>query len=120
MITGTGFVLLRVMPSDAPDWAIAARIALAGFGFGVFQPPNNRAMLLAAPIARAGSASGMMSASRLFGQTMGAVLVAILFDRVWGKAAPLQSLGCAAGIAFLAAALSASRALTRKGKGCRS
>lgn len=112
-VTGMGFVALRFLPAHAADWAIGARIALAGFGFGVFQPPNNRAMLLSAPASRAGSASGMMSAARLFGQTMGAVIVAFAFDRIWGRVAPLQCLGLAALVAFVAAGLSASRAWRR-------
>ncbi len=110
-ITGLGFVLLRFLPAHVSDAGIAIRIALAGFGFGVFQPPNNRAMLLSAPATRAGSASGMMSAARLFGQTIGAVIVSFAFDRIWGNVAPLQCLGLAALVAFGAAALSASRAL---------
>ncbi len=111
VVTGLGFALLRFLPAHAADWAIGARIALAGFGFGVFQPPNNRAMLLSAPATRAGGASGMMSAARLFGQTMGAVVVAFAFDRIWGTRAPVETLGLASLVAFGAAALSASRAL---------
>ncbi len=117
-ITGLGFALLRFLPAHAANWGIALRIALAGFGFGVFQPPNNRAMLMSAPATRAGSASGMMSAARLFGQTIGAVLVAFAFDRIWGTGAPVQTLGLAAVVAFGAAALSASRAW-RSGSGDR-
>lgn len=109
-LTAAGFLLLRLMPAHPANLAIAARIALAGLGFGIFQPPNNRAILMAAPLARAGSASGMVSAARLLGQTMGAVLVAFAFDRVWnGRIAPLECLGCAVAVALVAAALSASR-----------
>jgi len=74
-----GFLALWLMPAHPTDLDIAWRIAMAGAGFGLFQPPNNRAMLLAAPVARAGSASGMISVARLLGQTTGAMLVAMTF-----------------------------------------
>lgn len=109
-ITAIGFLLLRFMPAHPSDAGIALRIALAGFGFGLFQPPNNRAMLLEAPSARSGGASGLVSAARLFGQTIGAMLVAIAFGRIWGsEAAPRECLGCGAAVAAFAAAISLSR-----------
>lgn len=79
LITASGFALLFLLPAAPGDADIAWRIALAGAGFGLFQPPNNRAMLLGAPASRAGSASGMISVARLLGQTIGAMLVATMF-----------------------------------------
>ena len=79
LITATGFTLLWQMPSNPSDFDIAWRIALAGSGFGLFQAPNNRAMLTAAPMRRSGGASGMIPVARLLGQTIGAVLVALVF-----------------------------------------
>jgi DHA2 family multidrug resistance protein-like MFS transporter len=52
-------------------------MALAGCGFGLFQTPNNRTMIAAAPRERAGGASGMLGTARLLGQTTGAALVAM-------------------------------------------
>ena len=57
---------------------IVWRMALMGAGFGLFQSPNNRAMLAAAPRERSGGASGMLGTARLLGQTTGAALVALL------------------------------------------
>ena len=58
---------------------IAWRMALCGAGFGLFQTPNNRAMMSAAPPHRSGGAGGMLATARLFGQTSGAALVAVCF-----------------------------------------
>ena len=58
---------------------IAWRMALCGAGFGIFQSPNNRTMLSAAPRERSGGASGMLGTARLTGQTLGAALVALIF-----------------------------------------
>src|SRR3954466_13845921 len=52
---------------------------VCGIGFGFFQSPNNRALIAAAPRARSGAASGVVSTARLTGQTLGGVLVALVF-----------------------------------------
>ncbi|MDA9403870.1 hypothetical protein XH79_34745 [Bradyrhizobium sp. CCBAU 45389] len=60
---------------------IAWRMALAGFGFGLFQTPNNRTMIAAAPRERSVGASGILGTARLLGQTAGAALVALFLSR---------------------------------------
>ena len=115
-ITGTGFLLLRLMPPNPSDFDIAWRIFVAGAGFGLFQPPNNKAMLTTAPKSRTGSASGMISVARLLGQTVGGMLVALVLGLV--HPAPTQTcLALAAAAAYTAAMLSASRALSPEGRG---
>jgi DHA2 family multidrug resistance protein-like MFS transporter len=76
-ITASAFLLLYLLPADPSNANIAWRVFLAGAGFGIFQPPNNRAMIMAAPASRTGSASGMVSVARLLGQTVGGMLVAL-------------------------------------------
>lgn len=107
MVTGVGFTLLWLLPVDAGNLAIIWRTGLAGCGFGMFQPPNNRAMMVAAPPGREGGASGLLSVARLGGQTLGALLVAAAF-RFSGHASSLCLLfaACTAGSASL---LSVSR-----------
>jgi hypothetical protein len=51
-------------------------MALSGAGFGLFQSPNNRTMIAAAPRERSDGASGMPGTERLLGHTIGAALVA--------------------------------------------
>jgi MFS transporter, DHA2 family, multidrug resistance protein len=107
-ITATGFLLLRTMPPNPDDFAIASRIFVAGAGFGLFQPPNNKAMLTTAPLSRTGGASGMISVSRLLGQTVGGMLVALTL----GLAHPAPTRTClsfATATALLAATISVTR-----------
>jgi DHA2 family multidrug resistance protein-like MFS transporter len=103
-----GLVLLALLPAAAGDADIVWRMALCGAGFGLFQSPNNRAIITSAPRERSGGASGMLGTARLLGQTMGAALVALMF-RLFGGNATVWTLGLAAGIALLAAAVSYSR-----------
>ena len=80
-----GLLALAFVP-DAPPWwwpawwSIVAPTILCGLGFGLFNSPNNRTIMAAAPRARSGGASGMQATSRLLGQTIGSALVAVLFN----------------------------------------
>jgi EmrB/QacA subfamily drug resistance transporter len=51
-------------------------------GVGLFQSPNNSAIMGAAPPDRLGLASGLLSLSRILGQTVGVPLVGALFSFV--------------------------------------
>jgi DHA2 family multidrug resistance protein-like MFS transporter len=55
-------------------------MALCGAGFGFFQSPNLRAIMMSAPPSRAGGASGMIGTVRLLGQASGAAMVAACFN----------------------------------------
>ena len=74
-----GLAALALMPAHPEVWNIVWRMSLCGVGFGLFNSPNNRTMIAAAPASRSGGASGMLATGRLFGQTMGAALVALVF-----------------------------------------
>ncbi len=103
-----GLLSLAFLP-DKPDHIdIIWRVALCGFGFGLFQSPNNRAMLTAAPKERSGGASGMLGTARLLGQTTGAALVALLFARLPHQG-PTVALYLATGFALVAACVSLAR-----------
>lgn len=112
-MTSLGFFCLWMLPEHPAVWDIVWRIFIAGYGFGFFQPPNNRAMMVAAPGGRAGGASGMVQVARQAGQTFGAMGVAAFFAQFLsnGTHACLLAAAC---VALLAAALSASRLLTKK------
>jgi DHA2 family multidrug resistance protein-like MFS transporter len=103
-----GLIALALLTPGAADVDIGWRMAGCGVGFGLFQAPNNRMMLTAAPRARAGAAGGMLGTARLTGQTLGAVLTAILFDLAGGRGETL-ALEAAAGFALTAAAISLTR-----------
>src|SRR6185295_19078717 len=59
VVFAAGLLALALLPQDASVLDIVWRMALAGTGFGLFQAPNARAMISAAPLARSGGASGM-------------------------------------------------------------
>ena len=99
-----------------PVWAgvapVLAALALAGLGFGVFQPANNRLLLLSAPKARSGAAGGVQATTRLFGQTMGATVMTALFQFEPGDTGPRIGLFVAAGFALTASLVGAFNART--------
>ncbi|MGN6516811.1 MAG: MFS transporter [Rhizomicrobium sp.] len=103
-----GLLSLAMLPDHPGQFEIVWRVALCGFGFGIFQSPNNRAMLSAAPKSRSGGASGMLGTARLLGQTTGAAVVALLFARL-PEHGPTVALFLATGCAFVAACVSLAR-----------
>ena len=78
-ILAAGLATLAWIPADADAVNILWRMALCGAGFALFQSPNNRTLLAAAPRARAGAAGGMLATARLTGMTLGASIAALVF-----------------------------------------
>ena len=109
-----GLAALSVMSPAAAGADVAWRMALCGIGFGMFQSPNNRLMLTAAPRERAGAAGGMLGTARLTGQTLGAVLTALLFE-MFAARGEIIALQLAAGFALAAGGLSLMRLGPRSG-----
>ena len=109
-----GLLLVLTLPSRPAQIDVAWRLAVCGIGFGLFQSPNNRLMLASAPRERAGAGSGMVSTSRLLGQTTGSALVALIFGVTQGGVDAVElgtrlAIGMAAGFAGLATVLSTLR-----------
>lgn len=107
-----GLMSLALMPHDAGVGDIIWRMSLCGAGFGMFQSPNNRAMMNAAPKSRSGGAGGMLATARLLGQTSGAAIVGMMFVHVPGQGA-MVSLFIASGAAVVAAFVSLARLYER-------
>jgi DHA2 family multidrug resistance protein-like MFS transporter len=108
LVFAAGLGALAMLPVHPSMTDIAWRMALAGAGFGLFQSPNNRTMIAAAPRERSGGASGMLGTARLLGQTTGAALVALLLAR-YGVDGTRISLAVGVGFALAGAALSTLR-----------
>lgn len=105
-----GLLALALLPIDAGAVRISIFMVLCGTGFGFFQTPNNRILLGSVPRERSGAASGLLSTTRVTGQTIGAALVGIVFGLVAVHAtAPSVVLYIAAGTAAVAAVISFSR-----------
>ncbi|MBP0591634.1 MFS transporter [Paraburkholderia sp. LEh10] len=103
-----GLLLLATLGEHPTASDIVWRMALCGAGFGIFQSPNNRTMLSAAPRHRSGGASGMLGTARLTGQTLGSALVALVFG-IAPQHGPVITLYVAAGFAAAAAVVSTMR-----------
>jgi DHA2 family multidrug resistance protein-like MFS transporter len=108
LLFAIGLGTLAWLPADPSIADVVWRMALAGAGFGLFQTPNNRTMIAAAPRERSGGASGMLGTARLLGQTFGAALVSFFLARY-----PLEgtriSLLAGVGFALLGAVFSMLR-----------
>ncbi|HWI82145.1 MFS transporter [Ramlibacter sp.] len=107
-----GLALLALMAGAPSTAQIAWRLLVCGFGFGLFQSPNNHTIVTSAPLHRAGAASGMLATARIAGQTTGAVLVTLIFSLAGtaGGRGPRAAIGLAALLAAVSAVFSAARA----------
>lgn len=91
-----------------PSWFdLAWRMSLCGAGFGIFLPPNARLIIGSAPTERAAAAGGLVSTTRLVGQTSGATVIAALL--AMGVGAGVTPLYVAGGFALVAALCSVAR-----------
>jgi DHA2 family multidrug resistance protein-like MFS transporter len=106
-----GLVLLAMLPPQPSQLDIVWRMALCGVGYGLFQSPNNHTIITSAPPHRSGGASGMLGTARLTGQTLGAVLLAMIFAMFdpQGGHGSFVALWLAAGFAAVAGVCSALR-----------
>jgi DHA2 family multidrug resistance protein-like MFS transporter len=75
-----GLLVLALLPAHPADWQMALPLMLCGAGFGLFQSPNNHTIVTSAPLPRAGAASGMLGTARLTGQSLGAVMLGLVFS----------------------------------------
>ncbi len=112
IVLASGAAALALLPTSPSDANVIWRMALCGLGFGFFQTPNNRAMMIAGPPERSGAASGMLATCRLLGMSMGAAMAAVLFAALDESAGQAALWGTVV-IALTASVASASR-LKRK------
>jgi len=110
-VLSLGYVLLALLPTHPATIDILWRMTLCGLGFGFFQSPNNRAIVVSAPRERSGGAGAIQSTARLLGQTIGAALVALIFGLAHpaGGTGPTVAILLAAGFSALAAVASVFR-----------
>lgn len=102
-VMAVGLAAVALLPPEPTTLDIVWRLVLCGLGFGLFQSPNNRVIITAAPRERSGGASGMQSTARLTGQSLGAALVAVIFGLTHGRGADAAiglSLWCAVMLAL--------------------
>ena len=110
LVLTIGLLAAAVWPLHGHALPLTLFTMLCGLGFGLFQVPNNRNMLLSAPRERSGAASGMQGTARLTGQTAGAIIMTLLFTISSVDTAPRIGLAAAALLTLAAGLVSVLRA----------
>lgn len=73
-----GLASLAFLTPDQDAFTILWRTAMCGIGYGLFLPPNNKAMFDNASGDRSFAVSGVLSTARTLGQSIGGALAAVL------------------------------------------
>jgi EmrB/QacA subfamily drug resistance transporter len=82
-----GLLLVSQINAQSSSWDIIWRLAVIGIGQGIFQSPNTRTMMGAAPRNAQGEASGLLATGRVIGQSMSVALTGTVFAALGGAAA---------------------------------
>jgi MFS family permease len=79
-----GYIAMSTINAQSNPWGFLLRFLPIGIGMGIFQSPNNSAILGTAPQRRLGIVSGMLAITRTLGLTTGiAILGALWASRVF-------------------------------------
>jgi EmrB/QacA subfamily drug resistance transporter len=82
-----GLVLLSQLNAHSSIFDIIWRLVVIGIGQGLFQSPNTRALMGAAPPDEQGVASGLLSTGRVIGQALSVALAGSIFSGFGAAAA---------------------------------
>jgi MFS family permease len=82
-----GLLLLAGLDAHSSTWAIIWRLAITGLGQGLFQAPNARALMNAAPADEQGESSGLLATARVVGQSLSVALAGAIFASFGGATA---------------------------------
>lgn len=86
-ITCFGLFLLSQLNAQSSVWEIIWRLIVTGIGQGLFQAPNTRALMGAAPPDEQGVASGVFATVRVIGQALSVALAGSIFTSFGAAAA---------------------------------
>ncbi|KAA3643389.1 MAG: MFS transporter [Chloroflexi bacterium] len=75
LVIASGYLAMTTLSTDTSEIGYLLRMAPIGIGMGIFQSPNNSAIMGAVPNERLGIASGLLSITRTLGQTTGIALL---------------------------------------------
>jgi EmrB/QacA subfamily drug resistance transporter len=79
-VAAVGIFLLSGLNAATTRLAIMASMAVVGLGFGIFQTPNNSAIMGCVPNNMRGIASGVLATMRNVGMVMGVAIAGTLFS----------------------------------------
>jgi EmrB/QacA subfamily drug resistance transporter len=92
-----GYLAMSTLSAETSAWGYVLRLLPVGLGMGIFQSPNNSAIMGAVARQRLGIASGLLSLTRTLGQTTGiAMLGAFWASRVNAFAGEILAEGATA------------------------
>jgi EmrB/QacA subfamily drug resistance transporter len=91
VLLALGLFALSAAGPDASLPSVAARLALCGFGMGLFQAPNNSWVMGSLPRARLGAGSGLLATARNVGMAVGVAVSGSLFAWRAGAGADVAS-----------------------------
>jgi len=95
-----GLICLSTLTTATTPLGVILRMLPFGIGMGLFQPPNNSAIMGAVPTSRIGIASGMISAIKNLGSMSGVAVTSLCFTVA--QAAALKQMQTQAAEAALA------------------
>ena len=75
VIVAIGYLTMSTLSAETTAVGYLLRLAPIGIGMGIFQSPNNSAIMGAVPPTRLGIASGLLAITRTLGQTTGIALL---------------------------------------------
>jgi MFS family permease len=78
-VLAAGFLAVSSLDAETTTLGYVLRFLPVGLGMGMFQSPNNSAIMGAAPRDRLGIASGMLAVTRTLGQTTGIAALGALW-----------------------------------------
>ncbi|SDO05670.1 MFS transporter [Acetanaerobacterium elongatum] len=79
-LMSAGLLMMSFITQETPNWYIVIAMVLSGIGSGMFQTPNNNAIMGSAPAEFRGIASGTLATMRNVGMLMGVALCGALFN----------------------------------------
>jgi EmrB/QacA subfamily drug resistance transporter len=79
-IIAAGMGMLSNLKVDSPDLFMVVGLIIVGFGIGLFQTPNNSAIMGSVPNSKRGVASGMLATMRNIGMVLGVAISGAIFS----------------------------------------
>ncbi len=80
VLASTGLFLLSTLKEDTRVYIIIIYTVIIGFGFGLFQTPNNSAIMGSVEPGRRGTASSMLATMRNLGMVLGVAIAGSVFS----------------------------------------
>ena len=89
-IGALGLFLLSGLTASADSFDVIWRLTIAGAGMGMFQSPNNSAIMGSVPVTHLGIASGILAAMRNVGMVFGIAVAGVVLYNVAPIAVSMQ------------------------------